>query len=137
MSFGIWSAGKLAIRIALFKSLMIAFLLYRFRTFDDQWTGNFLSLSLTSVVITSGTSWVSEIIVISKWCHLIICLFNCIFLFNENLCISIQYWRCILRKAFTNLFLNLLLFLSLYIDFTMEKLFTDLQIYIQTFVQIV
>ena len=31
-------------RVALFKSLMIAFLLHQFGTFDDQWIGNFLSL---------------------------------------------------------------------------------------------
>ena len=36
---------------ALLKSLITAFLLYRFGTFDDQWTGNFLSLPLTLVVI--------------------------------------------------------------------------------------
>ena len=30
-----------------------------------------------------------------------------------------------MRKAFTNLSLNLLLFLSLYINFVIEKLFTD------------
>ena len=42
--FGISSAGNLAMGVALFKSVMIAFLLYHFGTFDDQWTGNFLSL---------------------------------------------------------------------------------------------
>ena len=38
-------------RVALFRSLMIAFFLYRYGTFDDQWTGNFLSLRLTSVLV--------------------------------------------------------------------------------------
>ena len=46
--FSISSAGKLATRVALFKSLMIAFLLYRFGTFDDQWTVNFL---LTEILV--------------------------------------------------------------------------------------
>ena len=44
---------KLIMRVALFKSLLIAFLLYRFGTFDDQWTGNFLLLRFRPVVITS------------------------------------------------------------------------------------
>ena len=49
--FGISSDGKLTMRVALFKSPMIAFHLYHFRTFDDQWTGNFLSLRLSSVCV--------------------------------------------------------------------------------------
>ena len=52
LTFGISSAGNLAMVAALFKSVMIAFLLYHFGTFDDQWTVNFLSLRWTSVVIT-------------------------------------------------------------------------------------
>ena len=47
----------------------------------------------------------------------------------QYLCISMYYWRCILQKAFTDLFLNLLLFLSLDIDFVMAKLFSVIIIF--------